>query len=509
MEEYILAIDCGTQSIRAIIFDKKGNIITKVKENFEPYYTEKPGYAEQDTNLYWDKLCLVCNKTKEMYKEQFDKIIGVSLTTQRDTCVCLDKDNKVLRPAIVWMDQRIIPEMKKMKWYYTLITKIVGMYKTAHKLNISCAAHWIEKKQPKIWEKTKKYIFLSGYLNYKLCGEVIDNAANQAGHIPFDHKNGTWEKPWSLKSQFFQIDRDKLVPLKAPSTVTGKITKEASLETGLKEGLPFIAAGSDKACETIGVGCLDNSKVSISLGSQASVQTTTKKYYEAIRFIPPFMAAIPGHYNPEIQVYRGYWMISWFKDQFANEEQIDAIKLKKSPESILNERIKEINPGCDGLVLQPYWGSGIKSPEAKGSIVGFSDIHTRIHIYRAIIEGIGFALYEGVKAIEKKSKVKVDTIMLSGGGSKSDIIAQITADLFNRPVKRVQTYETSGLGAAIVGFIALNRFESFEQAIKKMVHETTTFTPDKKNAKVYHKIYHDVYQNLYSKLKHVYKKMKY
>ncbi|MBN2851433.1 MAG: FGGY-family carbohydrate kinase [Clostridia bacterium] len=507
MEEYILSIDCGTQSIRAIIFDNNGNIISKVKENFEPYYSEKAGYAEQKVNVYWESLCKVVNKTKDIYKDAFDKIIGVSLTTQRDTCICLDKERNVLRPAIVWMDQRKLSTMKPMKWYYTFVTKLVGMYETAHKLNISCAAHWIEKNQPEIWAKTDKFVFLSGYLNYKLCGTVIDNASNQVGHVPFKHKTGEWEKPWSLKSQFFQIDRKKLIALKEPATITGKITKEASLATGLKEGLSFVSAGSDKACETIGVGCLDNSKASISLGSQASVQTTTKKYYEAVPFIPPFMAAIPGRYNPEIQIYRGYWMISWFKEQFAKEECQDAFKLGVSPEQLLNERVKEIAPGCDGLILQPYWGSGIKSPEAKGSIIGFSDVHTRIHLYRAIIEGIGFGLLEGVKAIEKKSKTKVQTIMLSGGGSQSDIIAQITADLFNKPVRRVQTFETSALGAAIVGFVALNRFNSFEEAVRNMVYESQPFLPDEKNAKIYHDLFYDIYKKLYNKLKPFYKKM--
>jgi len=505
MEEYILSIDCGTQSIRAIIFDSKGNIISKVKENFEPYDSIKPGYAEQDVNVYWDALCKVCKKTKEEYKEAFDKIEGVSLTTQRDTAICLDKDNSVLRPAIVWMDQRKLKEMKPMKWYYNVITKSIGMYETAHKLNISCAAHWIEKYQPEIWQKTEKYVFLSGYLNYKLCGQLVDNASNQVGHVPFDHKKGVWEKIYSIKSQFFQIDRKKFIPLKPPATITGVITKKASEQTGLKIDLPFISAGGDKTCETIGVGCLDNDKVSISLGSQASVQTTSKKYYEAISFIPPFMSAIPKRYNPEIQIYRGYWMISWFKKQFAKEECNDALKLGIPPENLLNERINEIKPGCDGLILQPYWGSGIKSPEARGAIIGFNDVHTRIHIYRAIIEGIGFSLLEGVEAIEKKSKVKVQTIMLSGGGSQSDIIAQITADLFNRPVKRVQTYETSGLGAAIIGFVALNKFASFERAVENMVHESKVFLPDKEVSKVYSKIYNEVYKKIYNKLKPLYK----
>ncbi len=136
----------------------------------------------------------------------------------------------------------------------------------------------------------------------------------------------------------------------------GTLTKKASDETGLGMDTKVLAAGSDKGCETIGVGCMDNETISISLGSQASVQTTTDKYYETLTFIPPFQSLIPGLYNPEIQIYRGYWMVSWFKKEFALKEVKLADEMGLVPEVLLDKELAMIPAGSEGLLLQPYWG---------------------------------------------------------------------------------------------------------------------------------------------------------
>ena len=286
------------------------------------------------------------------------------------------------------------------------------------------------------------------------------------------------------------------------------ITAQAASATGIKEGTPVIAAGSDKGCETLGVGCLDPSCASMSFGTTATVQITTSKYLEPLQFMPPYPASIPGLYNPEVEIFRGYWMISWFKKEFGLREMMEAQQRGVPPEDVLDEKLYDIPPGSQGLILQPFWTPGLKMPEAKGAIIGFGDVHTRAHIYRAIIEGINYALIEGLEHIEKKSKVKVNTLMVSGGGSQSNAICQITADMFNKPVVRGQTYETSGLGAAINGFMGLKLFSSYQEAVKNMVHPTSIFTPRADNAKLYRELYRRVYCKIYSRLEGLYKEIK-
>ena len=187
----------------------------------------------------------------------------------------------------------------------------------------------------------------------------------------------------------------------------------------------------------------------------------------------------------EVQIYRGYWMVGWFIKQFGAHETLEAHIETMATEEVLNQKMLEIPPGSQGLVLQPYWGPGLKRPEARGAIVGFSDFHTRIHIYRAIIEGIAFGLKEGLIGIQKRQRKKVKEIRVSGGGSQSDAICQITADIFGVPVRRTQTYETATIGTALVTFYYLDVFKSLEEATEAMVHIEKTFNPSLENVKKY------------------------
>ncbi len=504
----VLSIDCGTQSVRAMLFNQKGELLDKAQQHFQPYVSPTPDWAEHDAEQYWEYLCNVTRELQKQSTDLFSKIEAVTLTTQRDTAVFVDHYGKPLRPAVIWMDQRKLKEPLPFNKTQALALRLTGMRETAISFNRNCPAHWVQKKEPKIWKETHRVLLLSGYLLFRMTGLYRDSDAAQAGKVPFNHKNRKWEPSFSIKGQIFQIPVEKLPELVEPGGIIGELTEHAARETGLPQGMQVIASASDKGCETIGSGCMDDKTASISLGSQASIQTTTKRYFEPLRFIPPFAAMIPGKYNPEIQVYKGYWMISWFEHEFAEKEIQEAKKLGVTPESLLNERLKAVPAGSDGLILQPFWGAGVKKPEARGTILGFNDQHTRIHIYRAIIEGIGYALLEGAKQIEKKLGHSFTSITISGGGSQSDEICQITANLFNLPVCRVQTHETSGLGAAISGFVGLGVYNTFEEAISEMVQKTDWFEPDQKEAKIYQALYQRVYQHTYKRLKPLYKELR-
>ena len=153
--------------------------------------------------------------------------------------------------------------------------------------------------------------------------------------------------------------------------------------------------------------------------------------------MPPYPAAVPGHFATEVNIYRGFWMVSWFKKEFGAREVALASKMDVPAETLLDKLISEIPAGSMGLILQPYWSPGARDPgpEAKGSIIGFGDVHTRAHIYRAILEGLAYGLREGREKIEKRSGTRLECLRVSGGGSKSDIALQLTADIFNLPCR--------------------------------------------------------------------------
>jgi sugar (pentulose or hexulose) kinase len=293
----------------------------------------------------------------------------------------------------------------------------------------------------------------------------------------------------------------------AAGSKLGLVSAQAAQQSGLPAGLPVIAAAADKACEILGSGCLSAETGAISYGTTATINTTSQKYLEAVPFLPPYPSAIPGAYCTEIQIFRGFWMVNWFKQQFGLKEVLEAKKQDLPPELLFDELIRDIPPGAMGLVLQPYWTPGVKlpGPEAKGAIIGFGDVHTRAHIYQAMLEGLAYALREGAERIEKRSGVKIKTLRVSGGGSQSDRVMQITADVFGLKAERPHTFETSGLGAAIDAAVGLGLHPDFETAIQKMTRVGDSFMPDPAAQEIYNQLYQQVYKKMYGRLSPLYK----
>ena len=505
MKDLILTIDCGTQSLRAILFNKKGEILSEQRRQFKPYFSLKPGWAEQDPNVYWESACDAMKAIKAKDNNLWNDIKGVVVTTLRSTHVLMDKSGKVLRPSILWLDQRKSSFPPHLTFLEKIKFSLVSMKKTVETISLQTKANWIKENEPRIWDKVYKYMLVSGFFYYKLTGKFVDSVASQIGMLPFDYKNRRWERSKnSWRWRAFGVEKDKLYDLIEPAEIIGTISDKASRETGLPEGLPVISGGSDKGCETIGNGCITPNLLSLSFGTTATVQTTTSKYLEPIRFMPSYPALLPNSYNPEFEIFRGYWMLNWFKNEFAKEHFKEAEFKNISVEELLNDKIKYIPPTSHGLVLQPYWSPHVKTPQARGSIIGFTDVHTKYHLYKSIIEGINYSLMEGMERIINKTKTKIDTIVVGGGGSQSDEICQITADMFGIPVKRVHTHEVSSLGAAITGFVGLKAYDDFQSAINSMVRYTKVFYPQKSYHEIYHKIYNKIYKKLYLKLKKFY-----
>ena len=215
-------------------------------------------------------------------------------------------------------------------------------------------AVWMQENEPEIWAKVDKFMMISTFINLQLLGQYVDSPSSQAGHIPIDFKKGDWyKKDNHIKGQMFGVPRAKLCKLIPVGEVLGEITEEASKKTGLPQGLKVFAAGSDKSCETLGLGAMDSKTAAISYGTACTVEVTTKKYSDAEPFLPAYPAAVPGYFNLDVQVYRGYWMLNWFTKEFGQAETLEAQLQSKMTLDLLNEEMLKIEPGGDGLVLQP------------------------------------------------------------------------------------------------------------------------------------------------------------
>ncbi len=505
-DTYILAIDNGTQSVRALLFDLQGNLAAKAQVHLEAYFSDHPGWAEHDPEGYWQAVCSACQQLWSATDIPRSAVKGVAVTTQRGTVVNLDKDGKPLRPAITWLDQRRTDQYQPMGALWRAAFKLAGVADTIKYFRGEAEINWIKAHQPEIYERTDKFLLLSGYLNYRLCGRFVDSIGSQVAYIPFDYKRQAWAGARDWKWQALAVKPRMLPELVQPGTVIGAIDAAASAATGIPQGLPLVAAAADKACEVIGAGCVEPHIGCISYGTTATINTTTKRYVEVTPHLPPYPAAVPGAYSTEVQIFRGYWMVNWFKEQFGHHERLQGAQNGVSPESLFDKLVESVPPGSMGLMLQPYWSPGIRvpGPEAKGAIIGFGDVHTRAHVYRAILEGLAYALRDGKERTEKRSGVPITELRVSGGGSQSDAAMQLTADIFGLPTSRPHLYETSGLGAAIDAAVGLGFYPDFPSAIKAMTRIGRVFHPVAAHHKVYDSLYKRVYQKMYARLQPMY-----
>ncbi len=505
-DEIILAIDCGTQSVRAVLIDLSGNILQLAKTVIEPYFSANPGLAEQYPEYFRDMMFETLKKLFSETKFGKERIKAVTITTQRSTLVNLDKNGNSLRPAISWLDQRQNAPGKYPGKMMQLALRAVSMREAVIYAVKNGECNWLMQNSPEIWEKTDKFLFLSGYLTFVLTGQFTDSVGCTVGYVPFDYKKQEWADEGHMNYKMFPVEREKLPVLVKPSGTLGYISKSASEKSGIPQGLPLIAAAADKACEVLGSGVVSPDVACLSYGTTSTVQTTHRKYFEVIPFFPAYPSAIPDCFNTEVMIFRGFWMINWFKNEFGLREMQIAEKTGRSAEELFDDMIVNIPAGSMGLTLQPYWSPGLKIPgsEAKGAIIGFGDVHTRAHIYRAILEGLAFALKEGLIRTVRRTKIPVKKIIVSGGGSQSKQAMQITADIFNLPAYKPHTYETSSLGAAINAAVGMNYYQEYTEAVKSMTRPGEQFLPDNHNVHMYNQLYEKIYSKMYKRLQPLY-----
>jgi sugar (pentulose or hexulose) kinase len=509
--DLLLTVDNGTQSLKAMVFDLDGRLLTKEAVVFgKPYFSKQPGWAEQDPDFFWQALCQASQKLWQHHPTLKERIAGVCLTTQRGTIVCVDRKGKPVCPAILWLDQRKTYGQPPLSGVWGIVFYLLRARDTIAFFQAEAKVNWIRTHQPFIWKKIHKILLLSGYLNYKLIGRFMDSIGSQVGYLPFDYKQLKWAPDWDWKWKCLGMHRSLLPDLLPPGQILGTVCAQASDASGIPAGLPVLAGAADKACEVIGSGSLTPAIGCLSFGTTATINVTHKKYIEAVPFLPPYPSAVPGYHLIEVQVYRGYWMVNWFKEEFGFPECQKAALEGIDPEKLFDNLIDNVPPGSMGLILQPYWTPGIKlpGPEAKGAIIGFGDVHTRAHIYRSILEGLAYALREGKDRIEKKTGIPISSLRISGGGSQSRHAMQLTADIFGLPTIRPHIYETSGLGAALDAAVGLGFYPDFVSAVKAMTHLGDVFEPHIQTHRIYDALYKDVYKKMYKRLKPLYERIR-
>lgn len=483
--DLLLAIDVGTQSVRALLFDRDGERVARAQVPLEPAFTApQPGAAEQDCAVYWQ--ALVQAVTALWPQHDPARVAALALTTQRGTVVCADAQGTPLRPAIVWPDQRLATAPPPLGPLWTALFGVAGARALLRHLQRQAEANWLAQHEPALWQRTARYGLLSAWLTQQLTGEWVDSVASQVGYLPFDYRRQQWARRHDWHWRALAVRCEQLPRLVAPAARLGTLAAGAATALGLPAGLPVIAAAADKACEVLGCGALEPGTAQLSFGTAAAINCTLPHYVEVERLLPAYPAALPGAFNAELHVPRGFWLVSWFKREFGGDEsQFDAL-------------LAATLPGATGLTALPHWSPGLRDPgpEAKGAVIGFGDVHTRAHLYRALIEGIVMQLRAGRDRIEHRTGQRFARLVVAGGGSQSDGAMQIAADVFGLPAERPRWSDASALGAAMLAAAGLGWHADVRAAVQAMARPGRVFTPQPEAVRLYDALYADVFRPL-------------
>lgn len=451
-KKYLMGIDEGSQSAKITIFDMEGNIVCEGKSPLKPYNLPKPGYVEHPDDDWWDAICKASKNCMAKFEGDPKDIVGIGLCTIRCCRAYLKEDGTLAQPALSWMDIRL--------------------------------------SQPYTHENPDvKYIVASsGYITHRLTGEKKDTIANYEYGWPVDVDNWKWsDDPEAYKAT--GMPREMLFDLVMPGDVLGYVTEEAAQATGLPAGTPVVATSNDKAVEGLGTGCMGDSTVCISLGTYTSAMMEGKENLKGTSYAWPKFSCMPNKYLYDSNgIRRGMWTVSWYRDILGEGYAKLAAEQGMSPEEALGKEAEQVPVGSDGLMTVLNWLANVDARYQKGIMIGFDGRHTRGHIYRSILEAVAMTMKGHVTDMCNEVNAKMDKLIITGGGSNSDLFMQIFADVFDIPVVRNEVNGAAGLGSAICAAVAAGVYDSFEDAVAHMVRIKDTFTPIPENVEVYKKM---------------------
>ena len=492
MKKYLIGMDIGTSGTKSALFDLEGNVILSETAEY-PLYQPKNGYAEQDPEDWWQ----AAKKTLKAICEKADgEIVGIGITGQMHSLVLLDDKNEVIRPSILWCDQRTAEECRE-------IEEIIGRERlieitanpalpgfTASKLM------WVKKHEKENFDKCAHILLAKDYIRFKLTGEYATEVSDASGMQLLDVKT----RKWSIEvCEKLGIDMNKLAKVYESPDITGRVTKEASEITGLPEECVVAGGAGDNAAAAIGTGVYKEGKAFTTIGTSGVVfAPTNRPVIDPQGRIHTFCAACPDTWHVMGVTQAAGLSLNWFKNNLA--ENVSYKDIDKKCESI--------QIGCDGLIYLPYL-MGERTPildsDARGVFFGLSAKHTKFHMARAVIEGVSYSLYSCLEILNAVG-INTEDMALCGGGGKSEFWQKMLADVYMIPIKTMESGEGAALGAAILGGVAAGVYSSVGEGCDRAVRAKNTVLPESSGGEEYRK-YYKIYSSLYPALKDCFKQL--
>jgi xylulokinase len=496
--QYTLGLDIGTSAVKALLMDQNGEIAAENSESY-PLYTPNPGWAEQNPADWWQASQKVIKDLIAENEIEAAAIKAISFSGQMHSSVFLDEKMEVIRPAILWSDTRTSKECRE-------IEKRVGGIKELTKLVSNPALEgftaakilWLRNNEPENYKKVKKVLLPKDYIRYKLTGKLGMDLSDAAGTLLCDVK----AEDWSAEiMELLEIEPEIMPPVVKSVDVVGNVTMKAAEKTGLSTKTQVVAGGADNACGAVGSGIIKAGRVMASLGSSGVVVAQTDKpEADPEGRVHLFNHAVPGsHYMMGVMLSAGM-SFKWMKEELFNDE----VGFEE-----LNKEAAAVEAGSEDLIFLPYL-YGERTPhadaDARGVFFGISGKHKRGHFIRSVMEGVSFGLRDSLELIKDRG-VEVEEVRLIGGGAKSELWQQITADIFGETISILNVEQGPAFGAAIIAGVGAGVFSDFESIVEELVDVVKRVEPIEENVEKYNHNY-KIYQGLYGDLKERFKDLK-
>lgn len=493
MSKYFAGIDAGTTGATVAIFDESGHIISS---GYSEYTTKHPhpGWVDQDMHELWEGIVKAAKQATNSFKGNVKEIVSIGLSSQRGSFVPIDEKWEPLSDAIVWSDGRAT---KEVKWiednigrdeYYRISGQIPSSLWVYPKLI------WLKNNESEIYEKTWKFVNGQEWVLNRLGADqlyTVPSALNYNGM--FDIQTLDWSEELMNKAE---IDMNKLPPILHELKPVGSISKKVAELTGFAEGTTLSPGGGDQQCAAVGSGVNKEGMAELSLGTAAVMVAQldeSPKMEENLQTGIMFGShAIPKKWDMEGTAHAAGVTLRWWRDTYGQPEIELGAMLDIDPYDLITLQASKAPIGCRGLIFFPFFNSQATPyyhDNARGGMIGLTQIHDRKYTARAVLEGIIYELRMSVEAMEEALGRPFDTIRLSGGGAKSEFWAQMQADIYGRPVEILKVSECAALGAAILGGVGSGNLESIDSAIEEMIHTHGIIEPDMENHKVYTEVY--------------------
>jgi xylulokinase len=495
-----LGIDVGTGGTRALVMDSTGNVIASASSEHQNFASPKPGWAEQDPRDWWRACGEAVRKALQSAKLDPKEIACVGFSGQMHGAVLLDSSDEVVRPALIWCDQRSEPQSRELEQMFGRDT-LIRLTCNPPLTNFTVTKFlWVRQNEPQNWARVAHVMLPKDYVRYHLTGERAIDMADASGTLLLDVTNRRWSKEVLAKTGI----KESLLPALFESPeVCGKVSAAGAEATGLRPGTPVVAGAGDQAAGAVGMGIARAGAVSATIGTSGVVfASTDHPAMDPKGRLHTFCHAIPGRWHVMGVTQAAGLSLRWYRDNFGAASPGLQKKDGRDPYDIFAEEASSAPAASEGAFWVPYL-MGERTPHldpnARAALIGLTASHTRAHVIRAIMEGVAFSLKDTFTIFDEM-KIPVTSIRLGGGGARSPLWRQIQADVYGREVEIVAAEEGAAYGAAILAGVGAGAWHSVEQACAAVVRVAKKIQPNRQDSASMHQAY-TTYRKIYAALK--------